>query len=74
MYLPTYQTGYFLEANEMIDHYSHFYNHERIQLKKIGEGAYARPLRFAHISQGAFLCCPHKLDGSPKPCLFSFTQ
>ena len=33
----------FSEANEMIDHYMHFYNHERIQLKT-GEAPLARRL------------------------------
>ena len=41
MYLPS-QTGYILvEANEMIDRYICFYNHERIQLKT-GEAPLAR--------------------------------
>ena len=33
----------FREANEMIDRYIHFYNHERIQLKT-GEAALTRRL------------------------------
>ena len=33
----------FCEANEMIDRYIHFYNHERIQLKT-GEAPLARRL------------------------------
>ena len=33
----------FSEANEMIDRYIHFYNHERIQLKT-GEAPFARRL------------------------------
>lgn len=35
----------FSEANKMIDHYIHFYNHERIQLKT-GEASRKRRLSF----------------------------
>ena len=39
----THKAATFSEANEMIDRYIHFYNHERIQLKT-GEAPLARRL------------------------------
>ena len=53
----------FSEANEMIDRYIHFYNHERIQLKT-GEAPLASTplhLKLNFSYQGSFLYCPHKM-------------
>ena len=45
MYLPPANQLPSLEANEMVDRYIHFYNHERIQLKT-GEAPLARRLSY----------------------------
>ena len=53
----------FPEANEMIDRYIHFYNHERIQLKT-GEAPLARRLLLQNSifpTRALFLYCLHNL-------------
>ena len=49
----------FAEANEMIDRYIYFYNHERIQLNTADATPLQLKLNFSY--QGLFLCCPHNL-------------
>ena len=49
----------FSEANEMIDRYIYFYNHERIQLNTADATPLQLKLNFSY--QGLFLCCPHNL-------------
>ena len=50
------------EANELIDRYIYFYNHERIQIKNGSGTAVAAPLRLKlNILHGGFLYCLHNL-------------
>ena len=53
----------FSEANEMIDRYIHFYNHERIQTQNRNGAADTAPLllKLYIPAPGAFLCCLHNL-------------
>ena len=44
-YIHRHKPATFSEANKMIDHYIHFYNHERIQLKT-GEAPLVRRLSY----------------------------
>ena len=53
----------FSEANEMIDRYIHFYNHERIQSKQeCRRSRCATPAKTEYsCTRGSFLCCLHNL-------------